>query len=108
MANHVKLLTEQDFEKDVAGSEKPVLVDFYADWCGPCRVLSPIVEELADEYADRLDVRKVDVDASPRVAARFGVRSIPTLVLFKDGVAQNVVVGVQSKAQLSAVIEQHA
>ena len=108
MENHVQLINEQDFEQDVAASEKPVLVDFYADWCGPCRVLAPVVAELAEQYADRLEVRKVDIDASPELAARFGVRGIPTLVLFKDGSAKDIVVGAQSKAQLSAIIERHA
>ncbi len=108
MNNRVKSLTAQDFENEVIASDKPVLVDFYADWCGPCRVLSPVVAELADEYADRIAVRKVDVDTNPELAGQFGVRSIPTLVLFKDGRAKDVVVGAQPKSKISAVIERHA
>ena len=108
MENRVKPITAQDFDEEVTTSDKPVLVDFYADWCGPCRVLGPVMAELADEYAGRLEVRKVDVDANPELAGRVGVRSIPTLVLFKDGSAKDVVVGAQSKAKLSEVIERYA
>ena len=107
MENRVKSLTMQDFDDEVIASDKPVLVDFYADWCGPCHVLSPVVAELADEYADRIAVRKVDIDTNTELAGRFGVRSIPTLVLFKDGSAKDIVVGAQPKSKISAVIERH-
>lgn len=108
MENRVKQITTQDFDNEVTASTKPVLVDFYADWCGPCQTLAPVVAELADDFADRIEVRKLDVDANPEVASRFGVRSIPTLVLFKDGSAKDIVVGAQSKAKLAEIIERHA
>jgi thioredoxin 1 len=94
-----KILEADDanFETLVLRSEKPVLVDFSATWCGPCKKLEPLVGELAAEYADRVQVVKVDVDRAPRTAARFSVLSIPTLILFRDGEVKDQLVGLQSK-----------
>ena len=101
-------LSAADFDEVVSSATAPVLVDFYADWCGPCKVLAPVVEELAAEYADRVDVRKVDVEAEPQLAERFGIRSIPTLMLFKDGEARETLLGAVAKPQLAAVLDQHS
>lgn len=108
MTKQVTTVTNENFEQDVVQSQQPVLVDFYADWCGPCQIVGPIVEELAVDYAGRVEVRKVDVDANPDLASRYGVRSIPTLILFKDGAPQDTIVGAAPKSQLVAVIDRHA
>ncbi len=93
------------FGEEVQTAETPVFVDFYADWCGPCRAVAPTIEELAGEYAGRLKVVKVDVDAEPDLASRFGVMSIPLLGLFKDGKMVQRFTGVQSKATLKKAID---
>lgn len=93
--------TDQTFESEVLRSTDPVLVDFSAIWCGPCKKLEPIVHEVAAEYGDRLKVVKVDVDHSPSTAARFGVLSVPTLMIFQGGVVKDQFVGVLSKKALS-------
>ncbi|MBI5865740.1 MAG: thioredoxin [Planctomycetes bacterium] len=93
-----------NFESDVLQSSSPVLVDFWAEWCGPCQLLGPVVDELADEYAGKLLVGKVDIDKAVRTASKFGVLSIPTLVLFKGGQEVGRVVGLQSKRQLQTVL----
>ncbi len=108
MTNEVRTVTKENFEQDVLQSKRPVLVDFYADWCGPCKVVGPIVEELGNDYVGRVDVRKVDVDSNPELAGQYGVRGIPTLILFKEGVAQDTIVGAVPKSQLTEVIDRHA
>ncbi len=108
MTNEVRAVTKENFEQDVLQSKRPVLVDFYADWCGPCKVVGPIVEELGNDYVGRVDVRKVDVDSNPELAGQYGVRGIPTLILFKEGVAQETIVGAVPKSQLTEVIDRNA
>ncbi len=108
MSNKVRAVTNETFEQDVLQSNTPVLVDFYADWCGPCKVVGPVVEQLGNDYEGRVDVRKVDVDSNPELASRYGVRSIPTLILFKDGVVQDTVIGAVPRSKLVEVIDQHA
>jgi len=100
-------VTENTFEQDVIYNSDPVLVDFWADWCGPCHMIAPVLEELSDEYQDRLRVAKLNVDENPAIQERFGIRSIPTLMLFKDGELKEKVVGVQSKSQLNSLINRH-
>ncbi len=94
------ILTDNNFEVELVKATLPVLVDFYADWCGPCKMLGPIVEEIAKEYAGKLIVGKVDVDASPKTAQKFNVMSIPTLILFKNGQPVKQMVGFQGKESL--------
>ena len=107
MSNTVRTVNQDTFG-EVTSSERPVLVDFYADWCGPCKAIAPIVEELASEYVDRIDVRKVDVDSNPELAGQFGIRGIPTLLLFKNGKPVETVVGSVGKSALTRLIDEHA
>lgn len=102
MANAI---TAADFDAIVAGSDKPVLVDFWASWCGPCRALGPVVEQIGEEMADRLAVYKCNVDEEGELAQRFGIMSIPTLILFKSGKAAHTIVGSMPKADLVAELE---
>ena len=104
MTDTVQRLTPEDFESKVIEARHPVLVDFYADWCPPCRVVGPVIDQLAEAYANRIGVYKVDVDMSPELASRFGVRSIPTLVVFKDGEPVETVVGVVTLGQLNGLL----
>lgn len=96
-SEHLIQLSEANFEAEITNSSIPVVVDFWAEWCGPCRMLTPILDELANEQAGVVKVAKVNVDEEPGLAAKFNVRSIPMLVFFKGGEAKDVVVGVQSK-----------
>lgn len=98
---------DADFQDEVLNSELPVLADFWAEWCGPCKMIGPTLEELAEEFSGKLRIAKIDVDSNPETAARFGVRSIPTLILFKNGEATDTSIGAKSKAQLVEMVEQH-
>jgi thioredoxin 1 len=99
------ILTKDNFDEIVLGSAEPILVDFWATWCGPCRMLAPVVEELANEQQDKLIVGKVDVDNCPDLAQKFGVMSIPTLILFKDGQPVAKSVGYMPKSELEQMVE---
>jgi thioredoxin 1 len=94
-------LTDATFDEEVNSSEQPILIDFWAEWCGPCKLIAPILEEMAVEYEGRLRIAKVDVDESPDVARRYEVMSIPTLVVFQDGVAKKRMIGAKGKGQLA-------
>ena len=98
-------VTDQDFEEQVEKSKLPVLVDFWADWCVPCKMIAPIVEDLAEEYDGKVAFAKVDVDSNPNIAMKFGIRSIPTLLVFKDGAPVDQVVGAVPKAELKKRLE---
>lgn len=93
-------ITKNNFEQEVLHSDKPVLIDFWAPWCGPCRMLSPVISEIAEEYGDKIKVCKVNVDDEGELAASFNVMSIPTLVVVKDGKVTNSAIGVRPKAQI--------
>ena len=100
MAEGITDLTDSTFDEEVNGAEQLVLVDFWAEWCGPCKLISPVLEELASEHPATLRVTKVNVDDNPDVARRFEIMSIPTLMLFKDGVAKKRLIGAKGKQQL--------
>ena len=95
-------LNSENFEKEVLNSEKKVLVDFYADWCGPCKMMSPVVDEIAKSCSDKVKVCKLNVDEAPDVASKYGVMSIPTLIFFENGNVVDTIVGLTSKAELLA------
>ncbi|MCH9694080.1 MAG: thioredoxin [Gammaproteobacteria bacterium] len=100
-------ITDQSFDTEVLHASEPVLVDLWAEWCGPCRAIAPILEELADDYQGKIKVTKLDIDSNPETAARFSVRSIPTLLLFDKGELVDSTVGVQPKAALEALVDKY-
>ena len=104
MSNVIELQGEENFNNDVLNSDKPVLVGFWAEWCGPCKQLSPTVEEIALENQDKLKVCKMDVDSNREIAAKYGIRSIPSLIIFKNGEPAGVEIGALSKQQLEDFI----
>ena len=107
MADNITHVSDETFDEQVALSELPVLVDFWAEWCGPCKVIAPVLEEIAGDKAGKLKVVKLNVDENPRTAQRFQMMSIPTLLLFKGGKAQSRIVGARPKGQILAEVEPH-
>ncbi len=105
MSTNVKVLTDAGFEKDVEQASGVVVVDFWAPWCGPCRMVGPVIEQLATEYAGRVTFGKLNVDENPMVAARYGIRSIPTIGIFKDGEPVDGVIGAVPRQYLASAIE---
>ena len=101
----IKHVSDASFESDVLQSDKPVLVDYWAEWCGPCKMIAPVLEDMAKEYAGRLTVAKLDIDANPGITSQFGIRGIPTLILFKGGKPHAQKVGALSKSQLAAFVD---
>ena len=107
MSEFVKEVSDNSFEKDVLGSDRPVLVDFWAEWCAPCRMLAPTVAAVAEHYGDSASVVKLNVDDNPSTAQRYGIKGIPTLILFREGKEVERVVGATSKESISRMVEKY-
>ncbi len=105
MSEQIVHLSDDSFEADVLKSGQPVLVDYWAEWCGPCKMIAPVLDEIAGEYAGKLKVAKLNIDDNPNTPPRYGIRGIPTLMLFKDGEVEATKVGAVSKSQLMAFID---
>ena len=105
MSEHIHYVTDDTFEAEVLQSQQPVLVDYWAEWCGPCKMIAPILDEVATEYAGKLKVAKVNIDDNQATPAKYGIRGIPTLMLFKDGELAATKVGALTKAQLTAFLD---
>ena len=105
MSEKIVYVTDDTFEQEVVNAEVPVLVDYWADWCGPCKMIAPILDEIAGEYGDKLKVAKLNIDENPATPPKFGIRGIPTLMLFKGGNVEATKVGAVSKSQLTAFID---
>lgn len=107
MNEHINNVTDAGFEQDVLQAQGPVLVDYWAEWCGPCKMIAPVLDEIAEEYAGKVKVCKLNIDENPETPPKFGVRGIPTLMLFKDGNVEATKVGAMSKSQLAAFLDSH-
>jgi len=105
MSDHIKHVSDASFEQDVLKASGPVLVDFWAEWCGPCKMIAPVLDDLADEYAGKLTIAKLNIDSNTQTAPKYGVRGIPTLIIFKGGEAVGTKVGALSRSQLAAFID---
>ncbi len=99
--------SDASFADDVLKADKPVLLDFWAEWCGPCKMIAPILDEIAQEYQDRVRIAKLNIDENPQTPPKFGIRGIPTLILFKNGTVEAQKVGALSKSQLATFLDQH-
>ena len=108
VSDNIHEVTDQNFEDEVLQADRPVLVDYWAEWCGPCKAVAPILEEIAAEYGERVRVAKLNIDENPDVPARYGIRGIPTLMLFKNGNVEATKVGALSKSQLTAFLDSNA
>lgn len=106
MSNNIVHVTDASFEEEVINSDVPVLVDYWAEWCGPCKMIAPVLEEVADTYEGKVKVCKVDVDSNKESAQKYGIRGIPTLMVFKDGAAKATKVGALSKTQLQEFVDE--
>ncbi|MFO8151769.1 thioredoxin TrxA [Thioalkalivibrio sp.] len=107
MSENIHYTSDASFEADVLKSDRPVLVDYWAEWCGPCKMIAPILSEIAEEYDGKLRVAKLNIDENPATPPKYGIRGIPTLMLFKDGDVEATKVGALSKSQLTAFLDQH-
>jgi thioredoxin 1 len=105
VSDNIVYLTDDTFETEVVNAEKPVLVDYWADWCGPCKMIAPILDEIAEEYKDKVKIAKLNIDENPSTPPKYGIRGIPTLMLFKGGNVEATKVGAVSKSQLTAFID---
>ena len=107
MSENIMTVTDSSFDTDILDSGLPVLVDFWAEWCGPCKMISPIVEEIANDYEGKVRVAKINIDENDQTPAKYGVRGIPTLILFKGGEVEGTTVGAITKQQLSTFLDEH-
>ena len=107
MSDNIYTISDDSFDSDVLKSDTPVLVDYWAEWCGPCKMITPILEEIATEYEGRIKVAKLNIDDNPNTPPKFGIRGIPTLMLFKNGEVEATKVGALSKSQLTAFLDQN-
>ena len=107
MSENIIHVSDDSFEQEVLQSDKPVLIDYWAEWCGPCKMIAPVLAELADEYADKVQIAKLNIDDNPTTPPKYGIRGIPTLMLFKNGEVEATKVGAVSKAQLAAFLDEN-
>ena len=105
MSQNILHISDESFEEEVLKAEKPVLIDYWAEWCGPCKMIAPVLDEVATEYADRVKVVKLNIDDNPQTPPKYGIRGIPTLMVFKNGQVEATKVGAVSKAQLTAFLD---
>ena len=105
MVENIFHISDESFEEEVLQSDRPVLIDYWAEWCGPCKMIAPVLDEIATEYSDRLKVVKLNIDDNPQTPPKYGIRGIPTLMVFKDGQVEATKVGAVSKAKLTAFLD---
>lgn len=108
MSDKITTITDDNFESEVLNSDEPVLVDYWAEWCGPCKALTPVLEDVAPEYAGKVKIAKMNIDENPATPVKYGIRSIPTLMLFKNGSVEGMKLGSMSKADLTKFIDENA
>jgi thioredoxin 1 len=106
-SEHIVAISDDNFEQEVLQSDKPVLVDYWAEWCGPCKMIAPILDDIAADYSDRIKIGKLNIDENPNTPPKFGIRGIPTLMIFKNGAVDATKVGALSKSQLTAFLDEH-
>ena len=108
MSDHITSITDDTFDQEVLGSDVPVLVDYWAEWCGPCKAIGPVLEDVAPDYEGKIRIVKMNVDENPNTPPKYGIRSIPTLMLFENGAVKETKLGALSKNQLTAFLDGHA
>jgi thioredoxin 1 len=106
-SEHIVAISDDNFEQEVLQSDKPVLVDYWAEWCGPCKMIAPILDDIAADYSDRIKIGKLNIDENPNTPPKFGIRGIPTLMIFKNGAVDATKVGALSKSQLTAFLDEN-
>jgi thioredoxin 1 len=107
MSENIIHVSDESFEQEVLQSDKPVLIDYWAEWCGPCKMIAPVLDEVASEYSDKIRVAKLNIDDNPATPPKYGIRGIPTMMLFKNGEVEATKVGAVSKAQLTAFLDEN-